>query len=87
MKIVVIFLFRYVGVGESEDVQLFYYFAKSERNPGKDPLILWLSGGPGCSGICSLFYEIGQANYHFNIFAIHGMQIILWFFQLVAKMG
>ncbi|XP_047152420.1 serine carboxypeptidase-like 13 isoform X2 [Vigna umbellata] len=49
----------YVGVGESEDVQTFYYFIESDNNPKEDPLLLWLSGGPGCSGLSALFLEIG----------------------------
>ncbi|PWZ38432.1 Serine carboxypeptidase-like 7 [Zea mays] len=49
----------YVEVDEQHGVQLFYYFARSEKDPGEDPLLLWLSGGPGCSGLSGLAYEIG----------------------------
>ncbi|KAL6494632.1 hypothetical protein OROGR_031432 [Orobanche gracilis] len=34
----------YIGVGENNDVQLFYYFIESENDPQKDPLVLWITG-------------------------------------------
>ncbi|CAH9105226.1 unnamed protein product [Cuscuta epithymum] len=62
----------YLGVGDSKDVQLFYYFIKSESNPKTDPLLLWLTGGPGCSALSGLLFEIGpitlaRENYDGNL--------------------
>lgn len=51
---------RYVEVNERTGVRLFYYFVKSDKDPDVDPLLLWLSGGPGCSSISGLTYEIGK---------------------------
>ncbi|PHU20461.1 Serine carboxypeptidase-like 2, partial [Capsicum chinense] len=53
----------YIGVGDSDDVQLFYYFVKSESNPKSDPLILWLNGGPRCSALSGLLFEIGPITF------------------------
>ncbi|RZC64202.1 hypothetical protein C5167_025955 [Papaver somniferum] len=43
----------------NEDIELFYYFVKSERKPEEDPLVLWFTGGPRCSSLSALLFEIG----------------------------
>jgi serine carboxypeptidase-like clade IV len=37
---------------------MFYFFFES-RNSSKDPVVIWLTGGPGCSSELALFYENG----------------------------
>ncbi|KAK1588120.1 hypothetical protein Q3G72_020007 [Acer saccharum] len=59
----------YIGVDENEDAQLFYYFIESEGNPREDPLLLWLTGGPGCTSLTGLL-EIGPL--HFNLVEYNG---------------
>ncbi|XBJ20336.1 hypothetical protein VPH35_011180 [Triticum aestivum] len=53
----------YVGVEEETGTELFYYFVESERSPGTDPVILWLTGGPRCSGFCGMVFQVGPINF------------------------
>lgn len=43
----------------STNQRLHYWFLESKRVPSEDPLFLWLTGGPGCSGLFSLLTTIG----------------------------
>jgi serine carboxypeptidase-like clade 1 len=48
-----------VTVDEENGAELFYYFIESERDPRRDPVLLWLTGGDRCSVLSGLFFEIG----------------------------
>ncbi|KAK9064600.1 hypothetical protein SSX86_015982 [Deinandra increscens subsp. villosa] len=48
----------YVGVGGEDEIQFFYYFVESQRDPANDPLLLYLTGGPGTSGLFPFLYQI-----------------------------
>mmetsp|Transcript_6707 Transcript_6707/g.17531 ORF Transcript_6707/g.17531 Transcript_6707/m.17531 type:complete len:487 (+) Transcript_6707:94-1554(+) len=47
----------YVTVNSSR--HLFYWFFESRGDPANDPFILWMTGGPGCSGMLALMVENG----------------------------
>ncbi|CAN1767872.1 Serine carboxypeptidase-like 20 [Linum perenne] len=53
----------YVTIDEETGKRLFYYLVQSEGNPAKDPLVLWLNGGPGCSSFDGFVYEHGPFNF------------------------
>ncbi|OIW01325.1 hypothetical protein TanjilG_10486 [Lupinus angustifolius] len=53
----------YVTVDQNSERNLFYYFVASESNPSKDPVVLWLNGGPGCSSFDGFVYEHGPFNF------------------------
>ncbi|CAL0304583.1 unnamed protein product [Lupinus luteus] len=49
----------YVTVDQNRGRNLYYYFVTSESHPSKDPVVLWLEGGPGCSSLDSFVYAHG----------------------------
>ncbi|KAL1213364.1 Serine carboxypeptidase-like 47 [Cardamine amara subsp. amara] len=48
----------YYTLPRSKSAKMFYFFFES-RNNSTDPVVIWLSGGPGCSSSVALFYENG----------------------------
>lgn len=50
--------------------RMFYFFFES-RNSKDDPVVIWLTGGPGCSSELAMFYENGP-------FAIADNMTLVW---------
>ncbi|KAL1187819.1 Serine carboxypeptidase-like 49 [Cardamine amara subsp. amara] len=48
----------YYKLPKSQGASLFYFFFES-RNKKDDPVVIWLTGGPGCSSELAMFYENG----------------------------
>ncbi|KAL6545883.1 hypothetical protein OROGR_009757 [Orobanche gracilis] len=74
----------------------FTNFIESENDPQKDPLVLWISGGSGCSGFSGLVYEVHwpliflmlmEASLHSVQIHIHGLRLpTLYSSTLLLKM-
>lgn len=52
----------YIKLPNKNDDHYFYWFVESRSKPSKDPLVLWLTGGPGCSSMMALLSENGPCH-------------------------
>lgn len=59
---------QYTGWLDVGSKHLFFWYFESQDKPAEDPLLLWLTGGPGGSGMIGLFQELGPCviNEHGN---------------------
>jgi cathepsin A (carboxypeptidase C) len=59
---------QYTGWLDVGPKHLFFWYYESQSNPETDPLVLWLTGGPGGSSMLGLFLEAGPCliNEHGN---------------------
>merc|ERR1719473_2155643 len=48
----------FIPVGNDGD-DIFYWYFPSRNNAETAPLVMWLTGGPGCSSELAIFYENG----------------------------
>ncbi|XP_073001208.1 serine carboxypeptidase-like [Typha latifolia] len=56
----------YYSLPHTHDARMFYFFFES-RHSKKDPVVIWLTGGPGCSSELALFYENGPFSIEDNM--------------------
>ena len=47
----------FIPLSDQDDI--FYWLFRSRSEPSTDPLLVWLTGGPGCASELAIFYENG----------------------------
>eukprot|EP00897_Mesotaenium_endlicherianum_P001090 jgi/Mesen1/10982/ME000096S10551 len=61
----------YYRLNRTHDTRMFYWFFESRGNKSEDPVVLWMTGGPGCASEVALFYENGPWKIHPENLTLH----------------
>jgi serine carboxypeptidase-like clade 4 len=59
--------YGYINVNKTMNANMFYWMFESQGTPSKDPVVLWMTGGPGCSSELALFFENGPYTVDSNL--------------------
>merc|ERR1719262_1429818 len=69
----------------SEKAKYFFWLFESKSDPSTDPLLMWLSGGPGCSSQLALLVENGPCGIdkqtgktELNAYSWHNNANVMW---------
>jgi cathepsin A (carboxypeptidase C) len=54
-----------IPLGEGDDI--FYWYFESRHNPETAPLVMWLTGGPGCSSMLAVLTQHGPFSVDSNL--------------------
>jgi len=63
---------------------MFYFFFESRKNKN-DPVVIWLTGGPGCGSELAMFYENGPFHITKNLSLTwndYGWDLVITLFNL-----
>jgi serine carboxypeptidase-like clade 4 len=78
------------GSNQDSGTHIFYWFFEARNNPKTAPVVIWLTGGPGCSSLTALFYENGpyvidsNLNLQLNPYSWNEVANIMWIDQPVG---
>lgn len=57
----------YFKLNRTHEAELFYLYYESRGSPKEDPVVLWMTGGPGCSSLMAALGENGPYHLEKNL--------------------